>query len=421
MSFKTSKSNFEIPPNAEKHQSGIFSEKNVLFLTFLMIGCLQLGGWNALICFLTPLETFAEFQKLPVVLRWTYGVILFVGNALLFKYSFVNKPSLYCGIASVPLSLGLFAIVFTWFPSASMALCPIITVMLTCGSVLIGSAGFGYAAQLPQDQSGIMSSGLGFSGIVIYIIWTLSHSVFTINKPIDLAVPLWIFFVVISILTAVCYFLIVKAFNGEQLSAVEAGTKISADAADTEASISGVEDDFVNGGYKCILSKAWIMGIPTFQALFITLIIFPIIGPVEWSKHKIISNIDLLIGIFLVGDLIGRFLPNFVNGLMVDQKNVHIISNARLIFIITFFLPLINNFPQIFKKPFFAYLNMFLMALTSGWMSTCSIVRTIETVKGDEAKKKISTYCLCCVALSILLSQGLSIPLSSAISNLVLA
>ena len=389
------------------------SRNPFIFLTFLALGHLQLAGWNSLLCIIIPVGAEPQFTFLPLLIRFVYGVILLLGNLFFFKFTCVNLVALVSGLTSVPLVLFLYALSYTFFHNSINFLFPLISIVLTVGSVLIGVAGFGFAVRFSNDYSGAMSAGLGFSGLITYVFWFICTSFFNIAEMRGAVHAFWLMFAFTFIIYLKVMFLLFYTINFTEMGDVVHGKhEGESDYFDSEIDKSNqlADDDYISGGYKLLLKKAWTLGIPTFLVLFITLLVFPAIGPVLWFNAEQVHVVSLFTGIFILGDLFGRYFPNVFPFLMFTPRLIHIITHMRWLFVVTFVLSALYPENGLFGSVYFLTMQMVLLSITSGLLSTATFVRAIETVNGSRAKEKVASFCLICVALSIFLSQALGIP-----------
>lgn len=405
------------PLHKAEGSTGVKTDWRV-FSVFVVIGCLQLAGWNAMLNVMHPLGEIINAPNLGEIIRWSYGAALFCVTAFFIKFDFIWQSVVYGGLALTSFFMLLFSVVLQANPNAVLYVYPFLGVGLAVAAGMIGSAGFGFASQFPKDYSGAMSAGLGVSGIVMFGLSCLSLEVIFPQKSVtDITASMWFLSTCTTILaigaTLAFYFL----FNMPSTVAWFSKQSSLNDKTDCElnayAKKTDVEDDYEIGGLSYILKKAWTMGIPTFLCLFITLTIFPVVGPLKWSTNQSIHL--YLVGLYTLGDLIGRYLPNVVPQLMVSRFYTHIISYLRFIFIIFSLLSALYRCSPFLGALWFHILQIFLLALTNGWMSTVTFVRTVEMVNGDGAKKRIASFCLLCVTGSILVSQGLSYFISNAV------
>lgn len=274
----------------------------IIFSVFVALGCLQLAGWNAMLNILDDIGRAVAVKDLATVVRWCYGAVLFAITAFFVKFDYVIKSIMYAGLLLTSVIMLLFAVVLQWSPAATRYAYPILACGLAASAGMIGSTGFGFASHFPKDYSGAMSAGLGVSGLAMWAIWYLaSQAIFTGGTLVALQKSMWLFSGAILLLTVGAAVVFNYLFSKPLIVAWFA-TQHERNASknnDCEKNSQAVEDDYEIGGLSYILKKSWLMGIPTFLCLFITLIPFPIIGPVAWYPSS--SQTILL---FIVSSLI---------------------------------------------------------------------------------------------------------------------
>ncbi|KFH11571.1 nucleoside transporter [Toxoplasma gondii VAND] len=151
-----------------------------------------------------------------------------------------------------------------------------------------------------------------------------------------------------------------------------------------------------------------------FLNFFITMNLFPRVGPVLWKYSQNISNHFLILfGVFSVGDVAGRWLPDLsqattrLQWLMLPRTWLLPAVLFRTIFYVPFCLgykvegaPVINDF-------WWYVIVMFLFAVTHGWTSTLGYIYCVSVPSRLDEKEIAGP--LAVIALSLGLVTGLYI------------
>lgn len=173
------------------------------------------------------------------------------------------------------------------------------------------------------------------------------------------------------------------------------------------------EEDLPSRGWREIARDSWIFILCIFLSFFITMNLFPAVGPLRWNYNQSVPcRFLLLIGLFSVGDIIGRCLvdlselsPRHLGCLVLGKRGLLILVFTRVVFYVPFFLgyslegiPILNDF--------WWYVILILsLATTQGWVSTVGIVRACNSVVRSSEKEIISPVAV--ISLQVGIAAGL--------------
>eukprot|EP00922_Rhytidocystis_sp_ex-Travisia-forbesii_P016902 GHVS01025223.1.p1 GENE.GHVS01025223.1~~GHVS01025223.1.p1 ORF type:complete len:250 (+),score=50.83 GHVS01025223.1:102-752(+) len=141
-----------------------------------------------------------------------------------------------------------------------------------------------------------------------------------------------------------------------------------------------------------LFKKAWQQIVALFLTLFVTLQMFPNVGPIKWGDTG--SLMVVMVGMFQVGDFIGRYLPNAGRWLgrvvTLSPSAVFPLSLCRVVFIPLFMVCYKygeggagGGSNAVLGSTGFHIVLMLVMAVTNGWLCSLCLVyvpNKLETV-----------------------------------------
>lgn len=159
------------------------------------------------------------------------------------------------------------------------------------------------------------------------------------------------------------------------------------------------EEDLLSRNWKAIVYDCRYELFNIFFTMWLTLFIFPVIGPFNWNGVNL-SQKDILTGIFQIGDFFGRYLPNLTI-LRAKTKLLLVLVISRIIFIPLFMLcfKLTNN--CFFNALWFQVILMLTFALTNGWFITNSLCNLPNCVIRNKEKGSIGLYASIVILIGI--------------------
>ncbi|CEM19655.1 unnamed protein product [Vitrella brassicaformis CCMP3155] len=145
-----------------------------------------------------------------------------------------------------------------------------------------------------------------------------------------------------------------------------------------------------------IFWSAFPQALNVFLVFAVTFTIFPSVsGTWEVGRGSRLAN-DwfklIVVGFFQLGDLVGRYMPNW--GMKVPPHHLNKGVAARFVFIPLFMACQRLGDSLIFGSQAFRYLVMLAMALTNGWMASLSMTFAPQQVS-SEAEKEVVGFIMC--------------------------
>eukprot|EP00922_Rhytidocystis_sp_ex-Travisia-forbesii_P014743 GHVS01022009.1.p1 GENE.GHVS01022009.1~~GHVS01022009.1.p1 ORF type:complete len:558 (+),score=83.31 GHVS01022009.1:196-1869(+) len=173
--------------------------------------------------------------------------------------------------------------------------------------------------------------------------------------------------------------------------------------ADLEDSEKSNKEKVKELGWVGTVRAAWVQLFCIGLSMWITLMMFPVIGPLSWLS----SDMDVIMGMFQIGDFIGRYVPNagFIPYIgkvfMMPQKFVIFFAVARVVFVPLFML--CYKLPEVgvFVSMWYQVLLMLAFSVSNGWCCTLGLIYCPNQLKHGNDKAKAS------LASSVVLMLGI--------------
>ncbi|KFH14082.1 nucleoside transporter protein [Toxoplasma gondii MAS] len=347
----------------------------------------------------------------------------------------------FAGIVNA-ITFTIFTPLVVYLPeSAAVACMHICCFFLGIGSGVLQGGGFPYAASLPYNFCGFISTGQGLAAIIAFIWNTVfAFTLFDLDTRDGLVAMAWTsygFAAVLSLVYFALFLVILKKpwaqgpFERQALEDVAAKEKAVQKAeakkaeGDREAQYeqqdgnvfavtaptsivdeeSGVKvDGTEKRPARVFLRDAAPHFLNIGLTFFITLNNFPKIGPVGWNYNQQVNNhFIIMFGVFALGDVTGRFFPDlsqfspkYFSWTMIPPKLVVPLCLLRSVFYVPFFLGYKLENTQVVNDFWFYVIIMLLFAFTQGWFCTLGFVYSMTSVRESErgVTGPLSVLCL---------------------------
>ncbi|KAH0473509.1 MAG: uncharacterized protein KVP18_000080 [Porospora cf. gigantea A] len=296
------------------------------------------------------------------------------------KMSTHTKTTLYCGVTAVVVGLALpFIPHFLHgnenFTAAVVLLC-IATFILGLTAGAFQCQGFAYAVITDKPTITYVSLGNGFAGVYSFVMYTIFfEGVFDKDNRMDQVNLCWVLFVSGAIVAVVQLAFSSYIFRQEWfVNRLEAHQMISDNSSAVHQEDRSFKD-ILKDTYKFAFASGWIF--------FVTICVYPMVGPFSWPLSSTWMN--ALNGVFQVGDMIFRFIPE-LGGRWVLSRRVSMISTVvrPLIFFPLFLLPARVASIGFLDNEWFLLFVMLIFVLSNGWLATCNQIHCMEGVSGRE-------------------------------------
>eukprot|EP00921_Rhytidocystis_pertsovi_P014937 GHVQ01023953.1.p1 GENE.GHVQ01023953.1~~GHVQ01023953.1.p1 ORF type:complete len:474 (-),score=34.99 GHVQ01023953.1:3170-4591(-) len=398
--------------------------------TFAGVGCLLF--WNLCLCTINNVaNTMYQNGSLADTMVAVYQTFN-ISVQLLFIFCGGVRRTLFVSAMACTGVLVFMVPVILQVASAKVAV-PLLYVLMvpvgTCMGILFG-CGFTFAAIMPVNFCGYVAFGMGVSGLISFGLWMLvSKVIFDSSTPQGLLYGIWLLFCCVGFMyfgiAALMYFTLNLPWASNAIWRVhhplsvlrvtrehppgsssalykESNKGGNANKGDTEKQNMSSEKSEENCVVtikdsvepvldwwtliKVIFPQLFNMGI----TLWITLNVFPVVGPYSWQGPSM-GELDVIMGMFQIGDFIGRYLPNgnipYVGKLfMIKPKWLLLPVLIRLCFIPLFVLSFKLQSTAVINDLWYQLLLMLVFGMTDGWFVVLGSIYNPEQVKHEKNK-----------------------------------
>lgn len=163
-------------------------------------------------------------------------------------------------------------------------------------------------------------------------------------------------------------------------------------------------------GWKAILASSWVFLLCIFINFFVTLNLYPRVGPISWHYEGFSAANEqylILFGVFCLGDLVGKALPDlarlnpWLRFLKIPPHALPWVVGGRLILVVFFVLGMTNSGHVFFNAFVWYVVLMFALAVTNGVCATCGIMYACESVPRFEEKEIVGPASVLMLLLGI--------------------
>jgi hypothetical protein len=383
----------------ETSTSGVESEKprevKSPVLGFLFFGMVGLLCFNFFLLVLHFLE-LSFSREFPFYANIVYGLSNNCGQLLVIFYgsklTFSRRVYLSCtALAIILVSYGVVAL-FRPSVSVGMGLGLLLTFGLGFFNAILQSAGFGLAGICSSKSMEYFCLGQAVCGLAPWPLMLLLNLIFSafglstkddVNgwpSEVDTATAMT------SLAIAAGVTLLMVPFYKFYLSRTD----------EVESAIAGLdtykESEMVPRRSKLAIIKSTMpLALSVWFVLYVTFVVFP--GSVfQWkasyadSYPDVISYASMMIYVFQVFDVVGRYMPAF--GLTLEIKGIKIGSLMRIVLIPLFFMATYNV--SFFTNDITRMMLMAVFAASNGFVLTWGMIRGPGQVDKDE--RDVASY-----------------------------
>ncbi|KAL8439850.1 hypothetical protein Efla_004376 [Eimeria flavescens] len=394
--------------------------------TFFLIGWCSLFAWNNILYLLPYMTTqFLDGWDAGNSLLGVFQVgnlssqliLLLVGT--LFECWF--HISLVLGSA---LCVALACCVTYGSVNLKIALLHVICLFFGACSGLLNGSGFSYAALMPTNQVGIISTGQGFGAVFsVVLIGILSFTALDLEVKNDVATLVYIssaLTVSLSLLSALLVGTVIRrpaikvgvadARAAQQSTAARSDTSSGAPETTGAASKEEAAKENKFSGVKEALGQAAAPIASIFIIFFVTCNLFPRVGPLQWYiTNPPRNHLVWLLGVFPFGDTLGRCLCIFADKaecfnkiIMFPPKMLPWLCCLRFLLYVPFFLSkhLVDN--VVFSAFWFQALEMIVISVTNGWFITIAFMYSFDAVSDVRHKRHVGPLGTLCIIMGII-------------------
>lgn len=260
---------------------------------------------------------------------------------------------------------------------------------------------YGLTSILSHDYTNSYIIGIGTSGFIIASLRLLCLASFSQDSS-DLLESTAIYYTLSCLLLFLCIFIqnsimrhpeVIKKLikNNKQVLNPEYDLEL-------EKETSAINDtSYTSCSFKDILSKIWLDTLLMGVTLSLTMALFPGVALATSDENIPYSWLNtIMVLTFNSGDIVGRLIPKVY---IMNEKLLVGITFMRFVFCYTLIGVALEQSPTwLFGSLWFKLLNIFLFSSTSGYNSTCYIIKMTSTLPENMREK-----CGYIVAASILI------------------
>lgn len=290
------------------------------------------------------------------------------------KLSTNTRLTLYCGVTAV--IVGALVPLVPQFLYGTERFTLAVT-LLSLASFILGLTagafqcqGFAYAVITEKSTITYVSLGNGFAGVYSFFFYTIFfEGVFDksdLNQQLQLIWALFAVGIFASLVQVVfAFYMFRQDFFQEALSSY-----LDATSHDVESSERSL---------KSILKDSWHFAFASGFIFFVTICVYPMVGPFSWPMTS--SWMNALNGVFQIGDMLFRFIPELGPRFLLSRKVTMVGTLARtIIFIPLFMIPARLPEVAVLSNEWFLLLVMVVFVLSNGWFATCAQIHTMQSV-----------------------------------------
>lgn len=258
---------------------------------------------------------------------------------------------------------------------AVRGLLSVLSIFLGICSGLLHVQGYAFASITPINYCGYISTGNGVAGVLAFLIFTVLFSLFP-RTPTGQIQLLWVFFslgAACSLVQVACFFVLSKKKWFQNC------VKLSSKRRDAQAEKAlrqwGRPRSIVE-----IFKDCWLQGFNAAFTLFVTLLVFPTVGPFHWHQTPDVAS--YMNGTFQIVDLLVRWMPALGGWTQIPKKYLTTLVIIRpLIFIPLFVLPMRIKNLQFLGDTWWLFILMTIFTITNGWFVTLGSVYCTKDIE----------------------------------------
>eukprot|EP01055_Gregarina_sp_Pseudo9_P000008 Gregarina_sp_Pseudo_9__7@NODE_1005_length_1978_cov_118_123775_g942_i0_p1_GENE_NODE_1005_length_1978_cov_118_123775_g942_i0NODE_1005_length_1978_cov_118_123775_g942_i0_p1_ORF_typecomplete_len431_score101_74Nucleoside_tran/PF01733_18/37Nucleoside_tran/PF01733_18/5_4e31YrhK/PF14145_6/0_27YrhK/PF14145_6/1_4e03DUF2070/PF09843_9/0_032DUF2070/PF09843_9/5_9e02_NODE_1005_length_1978_cov_118_123775_g942_i01511443 len=253
---------------------------------------------------------------------------------------------------------------------------------------------FAFAACMPTGVlCGWVSAGQGICGVLTFGLYMLFSQKALVGRPLA---SLWVLMALNCVLlvlgTGCSYFNCKRPHVARHI------------AASRQAIYEEKRDPHRPSAWT-LFRQAYPGVLAVFFAFFITFLVYPNVAPLRLGDSPTQTNVGM--GMFQIGSLVGRFVPNFATwlpGLLLSTRAMAWGNASRLILVVWAILSVHFLSRRFWGSEGAHHVLIFLVALTEGWIGTCGLIRSPMSVV-EKYRSRVSAYAvvalLCGVCLGL--------------------
>lgn len=252
-----------------------------------------------------------------------------------------------------------------------------------CSAIVIGTL-FGYVALFPSNYTTAVMSGNGVAGIIIFVLKSLLKVSFGPDPPGPRYTSI-VYFSIATFVLIACFIIVITMKKIEFVQFYiqkETKEKLNSETLLEEKPL--IVDQSYKTPFFYIMKKIWPQALNVFWIFFVTLSLFPGLLFRIQPSWSFLSNGwigIILVGIFQIGDFIGRTLPQFLSKQVKDKtvvvippKYLFIPAFSHSIFFLLIILLIVPMGHPTFSNNAIAFVIIMFFSISNGFFGTLAMI-----------------------------------------------
>eukprot|EP01107_Rhizomastix_libera_P002220 TRINITY_DN13928_c0_g1_i1.p2 TRINITY_DN13928_c0_g1~~TRINITY_DN13928_c0_g1_i1.p2 ORF type:complete len:464 (-),score=124.90 TRINITY_DN13928_c0_g1_i1:1527-2882(-) len=365
-------------PVVISEKSSKASSGRLSYAIFVLLGVGVLLPWNAFIMAIDYFLVIYQDKEFAFImtLAYNYFGVAFLLLSIFFasRFSFNLRMHLF-------LLLDLLCLLIVPISAVALSSTPSKYITYLCvglcgaASAVLSGTTFGLAAIVHFKNITALMVGQGIAGIISSLIRIITKASLPATKDGYLTSGI-IFFSISGLIIVMC---MIGYYVLDRLPETRAAIARSRTSTESAMLLGAEKATKVNP--LVVLKKIWVDTFAVFMVFFVTLTLFPGLTNLITSTHKSLGDWFGVINtsVFIIAEFIGRSMPQY-QSLRFGRKYLWLQSLIRLVF----FPLLYMSICRVFNSDFYAYVTMFLFALSNGYTSTMAMSVGPELVPQKE-------------------------------------
>ncbi|KAH0478533.1 MAG: uncharacterized protein KVP18_002487 [Porospora cf. gigantea A] len=275
--------------------------------------------------------------------------------------------------------------------TAALAAMAVFNVVIGGMGGALSCHGYQWAGQVSPGSVAWVSTGIGASGVASFFTFLFfSEVVFPKASVVGQQQLVWTLFAIGSLAPLATNAAVLSFSKSDLFLTLQLNTRLT----------HSTRSEFV-----VVLRDCFPFCAAIFFHFFITMSLFPVIGPYSWSRLSYTST-TIINGVFQVTDMTSRWLPRSVPALLLSRRATLLLFVLRpLVFVPLFVVPARLPDLDLLNNAVFQGIVMLLFAFIHGIGATVGAVHTIDSVTTPQDKQLAA--CLMTISVTAGVTVGM--------------
>jgi len=247
----------------------------------------------------------------------------------------------------------------------------LIAVFITgCSSALLTGATLGLSALFPASYTAAVMTGMGLGGLISIGLRVITKLALSPDaKGTEKSAIIFFALAAFIILLCIGSFIILSKAKYAQFFIEGYKGKQTRSIAEEQNPLLD-ESEHIQPTFKEVFRKLWMDAGTVFSVFFVTLSLFPgITGLIPNTIHTISTDWFqiIMLGLFMVGDFIGRIIPKWI--CLFQSKSLKVVTFIRVVFFALFIICI-----KLEVNGSIPLVTMFIFSFTNGHCSTLAMM-----------------------------------------------